>query len=358
MATSSSPLGASKNHYSPEYEGLGTSEGGSRSPCPGCPRVAMSGSESSKRSGGAREGISKLDARSALRRLQMVMGLLLFLSAGVGVFLLATDRSLWLLAVSHAVGLMIIVAIDVVLGFLTLVSAKSAYSLSIAAALLGFILQLGDIFTAPQYGLTIASFADYLFGLWAFDLLLAFQLAIIFIGVLGRPYTTRLARRRTKKGREFDLTKRSFLKSLAGLAGVIGIGVLLSSIKLPAGTPSNQTTTTSQSGGAGSIANVKDLTVGVPVNFNYPSGYPNVLLKKPDGSLLALSLLCTHVCCVCSYDPSSDTIYCPCHGSVFDAGGNVLQGPASSSLPTVELRIDGAGNVFPTGITNPGPCHV
>ena len=288
------------------------------------------------------------------------MGLLLLLSSCVGAFLLATDRSLWLLAVSHAVGLIIIVAIDVILGILSFVSWKGAYVPSIAAAVLGIILQLGDIFTAPQYGLTIPYFAGYLFGLLAFDVLLALQLAVVLIGVLGRPYAINLARRKTRMGRELNLSKRGFLKSLAGLAAAIGIGVLVSSIKLPAGTVNTQSTvTTTQSGtGAGSIANVNNVRVGVPVQFEYPAGYPNVLLKKSDGSILALSLLCTHVCCTCTYDSASDKVYCPCHGSVFDANGNVLQGPASSPLPQVQLKVDVAGNVFPTGISNPGPCHV
>jgi len=318
---------------------------------PGCSNIAAVGPHG---------GVSKERARSSLQRLQSVTGLLLLLSSGVGAYLLATDRSLWLLAVSHAVGLMIIVVIDAILGILSFVSWRSAYLPSIAAAVLGIVLQLGDVFTAPQYGLTIAHFAEYLFGLLAFDLLLAFQLAILLIGGLGRPYAISLARRKTRMGRELNITKRGFLKSLAALAGVIGIGVLVSSIKLPVGTASTQSTaTTTQSGtGAGSIANVSTLRVGVPVQFEYPASYPNVLLKKPDGSLLALSLLCTHVCCTCTYDPASDKVYCPCHGSVFDASGNVIQGPASSPLPQVQLKVDASGNIFPTGVSNPGPCHV
>ena len=229
--------------------------------------------------GSGREGTSKQKARSGLQRLQTLVGLLLFLSAGVSIFLLATDRSLWLLAVSHAVGLILIVGIDVILGIMSFVSWKSAYIPSIAAALLGVVLQLGDIFTAPQYGLTIPYFAQYLFGLWAFDLLLALQLAILFVGVVGRPYAISLSRRRTRTGRELNLTRRGFVKSLAALASVIGIGVILSSIKLPAGTaPATQTTTTQSGGTAGSIANVNNLSVGAPVLFDYPSGYPNVLL--------------------------------------------------------------------------------
>jgi len=323
----------------------------SQVPCAGYTRLAAAG---------PRGGISKEKARSSLQRFQSIAGLLLLLSSGVGAYLLATDRSLWLLAVSHAVGLIIIVAIDLILGILSFFSWKSAYVPSIAAAVLGIVLQLGDIFTAPQYGLTIPYFAQYLFGLLAFDVLLALQLAVVLIGVLGRPYAVNLARRKTRIGRELNLSKRGFLKSLASLAAAIGIGVLVSSIKVPAGTTNTQSTvTTTQSGtGAGSIANVNNLRVGVPVQFEYPAGYPNVLLKKSDGSILALSLLCTHVCCTCTYDSASDKVYCPCHGSVFDANGKVLQGPASSPLPQVQLKVDVAGNVFPTSISNPGPCHV
>ena len=317
-----------------------------------CPNIAASGSESPRRA------ISRSDARSGFRRLQALMGILLFLSAGVGVFLLATDRSLWLLAVSHAVGLIIIVAIDLVLGLMNLASVRSAYAPGIAAALLGSVLQLGDIFTAPQYGLTVASFADYLFGLWAFDLLLALQGAIMVVGIVGRPYAMSLSRRRAKKGAEFNLTKRTFVKSLVALAGVVGIGVLLSSIKLPAGTQNQTTTTTQSTGSKGSIANANSLKVGSPVYFEYPAGYPNMLMKNSDGSLTAVSLLCTHVCCTCQYVPSSKVIACPCHGSVFDTTGKVLQGPASAPLPTVTLNVDSSGDVFPTGISNPGPCHV
>ncbi len=321
------------------------------------------GSEPNRKVGRPLEGVSKEEARSGLRRLQALMGLFLFFSAGVGAYLVATDRSLWLLAVSHAVGLIMIVAIDIVLGILSVFSSKNAYVPSIAAAVLGFILQVGDIFTASQYNMTMSYFASYLFGLWAFDLLLALQLVVVFIGVAGRPYAMSLARRKTRRGRELNYTRRGFLTAFASLAGAVGIGVVFSSIKLPAPkAPNSQTTTTTatvQSGtGTGSIANIKNLQAGVPVYFEYPSGYPNMLLKNTDGSVIALSLLCTHVCCPCSYDTSSKAIYCPCHGSMFDGTGQVLRGPASTPLPTIKLSIDAAGNVTPTGVSNPGPCHV
>jgi len=298
--------------------------------------------------------------RREFRRLQSLTGVLLLFSSAVGTYLLATDPSLWLLAVSHAIGLVIIVFLDLVLGLYSLASSKSAYLPSIAAAFLGFVLQLGDIFTAPQYGMTIPYFASYLFGLRAFDLLLGLQLFVVMLGVAGRPQAQYLARRKTRAGRELDYTRRSFIRAFGALAGLVGVGVLLGSVKLPA--PVQQgtkvSTTTAVTSGAGSIANVNLLRVGTPVYFDYPAGYPNALVKNSDGSLTAVSMLCTHVCCQCNYDATSKVYYCPCHGSVFDLAGRVINGPASTDLPTIQLKVDGSGNVFPVGVSNPGPCQV
>lgn len=288
------------------------------------------------------------------------MGLLLLLSSAAGIYLLATDSSLWLLAVSHAVGLVIIVIMDIILGLYNLASTRSAFVPSIAAAFLGFVLQAGDVFTAPQYNMTIPYFARYLLGLWAFDLLLGLQLAVVLVGVTGRPHARYLARRRTRRGKELDYSRRSFMKALVGFAGLLGIGVVIGSVKLPAPASSTvKTATGTQTGAAaGSVANINNLQVGAPVYFEYPSGYPNALIKNVDGSLTAVSMLCTHVCCECSFDAASKVFYCPCHGSVFDLAGRVVTGPAVDDLPVIQLRTDGSGNVFPTGVTNPGPCQV
>jgi cytochrome b6-f complex iron-sulfur subunit len=303
--------------------------------------------------------MSKDRARSGFRSLQKITGIALLLSTLAGVYLLATDGSLWLLAVSHAVGLVIIVLIDGVLGILNLSSRKRVYLPTLAAACLALVLQLGDLATAPQYGMTIAYFASYLFHLWAFDLLLALQVLVLTIGVVGRPYTTYLARRKSRRGRELDFSRRTFVGSILGFTALIGLGVLIGSVKLPAPSQSQTTSTQTQSGlPKSAIANTNNLQVGTPLYFDYPSGYPNILMKNSDGSLTALSLICTHVCCQCSYVASSKVIYCPCHGSVFDLAGNVMRGPAGSPLPTIRLQVDGSGNVFPVGVSNPGPCGI
>lgn len=286
-------------------------------------------------------------------------GAFLLTSSASGAYLLATDRSLWLLAVSHAVGLVMIVVLDAGLGIYSLAS-RSAYLPSIAAAFLGLVLQLGDIFTAPQYNMTIPYFAHYLFGLWAFDLLLGLQVAIILAGLAGRPHAKYLSRRRTRRGRELEYSRRGFLKALAWFAGLVGLGVVLGSVKLPTPTSSTSQSTVAYEGGSaqGPVANVNTLKVGTPVYFYYPSGFPNALMKNADGSLTAVSMLCTHVCCQISFDSASNDFYCGCHGSIFDSSGKVVRGPAAYDLPTIKLRVDSSGNVFPTGVSNPGPCHV
>ena len=300
---------------------------------------------------------AKHAAVRGFRRIQLATGGMLLLSSATGAYLLATDASLWLLAVSHAVGLVIIVVMDLVLGLYSLSSSKSVYLPSIAAGVLGFVLQAGAVLTAPQYNMTIPYFARYLFGLGAFDLLLALQAGVILAGVLGRPHARYLSRRKSRSQR-LDYTRRGFIKAAAGLAGLVGIGVVVGSIKLPAPAAASAAVTTTTGAVSGSVANIGDLKVGTPVYFEYPSGYPNALIKNADGSLTALSILCTHVCCECSFDPSSDYFYCPCHGSIYDATGKVVRGPASTNLPTIELRVDSSGNIFPTGVSNPGPCQV
>ncbi len=297
---------------------------------------------------------SKSEALSGLRRIQRYIGFAMLLSAAAGVYLLATDGSLWILAVSHAVGLIIIVVLDVFLGWMNLRGSRRIYLASLAAAVLGIVLQVGDIVTAPQYNMSVSYFASYLFGLPAFDLLLALQGAVIVVGLLGRSNVEFLASR-GRTGRELNYTRRSFVRLMVGFAGLIGFGVLLGSVKIPSSS-SSPGSSAQVASASKPIANTGSMVVDSPVYFQYPSGYPNVVFKRGDGSLEAYSLLCTHVCCECSYIASSKVFYCPCHGSVFDSTGQVVRGPAATALPSVTLTVDSSGNVFPTGTSGYSPC--
>ena len=65
---------------------------------------------------------------------------------------------------------------------------------------------------------------------------------------------------------------------------------------------------------------------------------PIYLRKKEDGSFRALLLECTHK--QCSVNPSENRLSCPCHGSQFDATGNVLEGPAKKNLFAYRVNTD------------------
>jgi arsenite oxidase small subunit len=243
------------------------------------------------------------------------------------------------------------------LGVMNLLGSKRVYLASLAAACLGIVLQLGDIATAPQYNMTVAYFASYLFGLGAFDALLLLQVAVIVLGIIGRANVQFLAsRRRTAKA--LNYSRRSFVTTIAGFGVLIGLGVALASVKIPPPSSSSSSPANSSpvAGASTAIANTSDLQVGSPVYFDYPSGYPNVLFKRSDGTLEAYSLLCTHVCCEVTYESSSNVFFCPCHGSVFDSTGRVTRGPAGSPLPSITLTVDTSGDIYPSGVSGYTPC--
>jgi rieske iron-sulfur protein len=60
--------------------------------------------------------------------------------------------------------------------------------------------------------------------------------------------------------------------------------------------------------------------------------------------VVAYSAVCTHTGCdVWEWHPSTRTVECPCHYSVFDPkdGARVLDGPAPRRLPALPLKVDG-----------------
>lgn len=59
------------------------------------------------------------------------------------------------------------------------------------------------------------------------------------------------------------------------------------------------------------------------------------------GDIIAISKVCTHQECPVNYIPSGKTFPCPCHGSIFDINGNVLQGPAKQPLFKYTVTVDG-----------------
>lgn len=54
--------------------------------------------------------------------------------------------------------------------------------------------------------------------------------------------------------------------------------------------------------------------------------------RDATGKLHTVSATCTHKGCTVTWNNADRTWDCPCHGSVFDAEGSVIQGPARKPL--------------------------
>ena len=69
------------------------------------------------------------------------------------------------------------------------------------------------------------------------------------------------------------------------------------------------------------------------------SGAKILLVQETEGTITALSSVCTHQ--GCTVQPGNGELDCPCHGSKFDLSGTPTSGPAKEPLPTVAVHVDG-----------------
>lgn len=89
------------------------------------------------------------------------------------------------------------------------------------------------------------------------------------------------------------------------------------------------------------------LATSVAVGSLAPVGDQAVVLGRDAGGLYAMTAICTHAQCNIrdSGTVSASGLSCGCHGSQFDANGNVIQGPATSPLRHFEVLIETDGTI-------------
>jgi nitrite reductase/ring-hydroxylating ferredoxin subunit len=99
------------------------------------------------------------------------------------------------------------------------------------------------------------------------------------------------------------------------------------------------------------IADLDELPLGGAKTFNYPGQHDRcVLVRLPDGELVAFSQLCTHLSCAVIPDVDQGVFVCPCHDGYFDLRtGRNIAGPPPRPLPRVELRAAPDG-VYAVGV--------
>ena len=90
-----------------------------------------------------------------------------------------------------------------------------------------------------------------------------------------------------------------------------------------------------------SVGSASDIAPGDMRAFQV--GGEDVAVANVDGTFHAFGDTCTHAACsLAEGDLDDTTVTCICHGSEFDVTtGEVLAGPATESVPTFEVRVDG-----------------
>jgi cytochrome b6-f complex iron-sulfur subunit len=143
-----------------------------------------------------------------------------------------------------------------------------------------------------------------------------------------------------------DKSRRDFLRSGWKLGGALLIGA--------AGYTGYEALRPLSSGPKGAKISVGDVTSFAKDTSTYvPAG--RMYVVNANDHLFALSQKCPHLGCHVPFCESSGRFECPCHGSIFDIGGEYIAGPAPRGMDQYELALDGKTVVVDTGASKPGP---
>jgi len=132
------------------------------------------------------------------------------------------------------------------------------------------------------------------------------------------------------------MKRRDFVQKLPVVASGVFAGATSLSLGACAGVP--YVTPTTRPGGLAVDAETLERS-GVAFLSAPDLPRPIFLRLGEDGEAIALLASCTHR--GCQPEPVGDRLVCPCHGSEFDLGGSVLQGPADRPLTRYPVRREG-----------------
>jgi Rieske Fe-S protein len=85
------------------------------------------------------------------------------------------------------------------------------------------------------------------------------------------------------------------------------------------------------------LDSLADLAPGEAKLVKY-EGKSLALYKDDEGELHAVSPVCPHAKCSVAWNAAEKSWDCACHGSRFNANGEVLTGPARQGLETVSIE--------------------
>jgi thiosulfate dehydrogenase [quinone] large subunit len=98
------------------------------------------------------------------------------------------------------------------------------------------------------------------------------------------------------------------------------------------------------------IGPAADVPVGRAASFQDPAtGDPSIVIQPRSGQFVAFDAVCPHAGCTVEYDPTAKVIFCPCHGSQFNAStGAVEVGPAATGLTKLTIAEGSNGQLYVT----------
>jgi len=105
----------------------------------------------------------------------------------------------------------------------------------------------------------------------------------------------------------------------------------------------------------------KGAMLKLPSAANYPADTATYVtqgrlwIANTGTQLFALSQRCPHLGCRVPFCESSGHFECPCHGSIFDIGGEWIAGPSPRGMDKHELSVEGDNLLVDTSKLLPGP---
>ncbi|MDQ1745444.1 MAG: hypothetical protein QOE23_3783 [Pseudonocardiales bacterium] len=91
--------------------------------------------------------------------------------------------------------------------------------------------------------------------------------------------------------------------------------------------------------GGKALAKLSDIKVGEAISAKGADGADIIITRPTATTVAAYSAICTHQ--GCTVKPAGKELDCPCHGSVYDLKGAVLNGPAQRPLSPVQVSLSG-----------------
>lgn len=127
--------------------------------------------------------------------------------------------------------------------------------------------------------------------------------------------------------RAWHLSRRDVLRAglgaAAGLAaGLVGISLRERAEDEPMG--GDRAPLVAGEGYWAEVAMVNDVPPGSAVRFSTPAF--DGFIVNDQGTIRALSSVCTHMGCTLAFRPDWQDLRCPCHGASFDLGGQLANG--------------------------------